>query len=62
MSVLAIILGIFTGVSVALFIVSDLLKRSNDLGNSEAKVYDFTDSYVHFSCRMNRVNKNEFYF
>ena len=62
MLVIAIILGIFTGFSVALFIVASELKKSNDLGNSAAKYYDFADSFVRFSRRENRVNKNQYWF
>ena len=59
---MTILLGIFTGFSVALYFVSSTLKDSNDLGNTEAKYYDFADSYVKFDIRQNNISRNRYQF
>ncbi|MCR5209014.1 MAG: hypothetical protein K6C99_02240 [Lachnospiraceae bacterium] len=62
MSFIAILLGMFTAASIALYIVSRILKKSNDLGNTEGKYYDFADSFVRINRRQDRVNMRQFRF
>ncbi|MBO6260178.1 MAG: hypothetical protein J6N47_05085 [Lachnospiraceae bacterium] len=62
MIAIAIILGISTGITVALYFVSSALKESNDLGNTEAKYHDFADSFVRFDVRKDKVNRNLYRF
>lgn len=59
MLILAIILGFLFALSIAMYWETKKLKKSNDLGNSEATYYDFADRSLVIRARRDRIDKSE---
>ena len=59
MLIAAIILGFLLALSIAMYWETKELRKSNDLGNSEAGYYDFADRSLNITARRNRINKSE---
>lgn len=60
MSFLGLIMGIFVGCSVSLFIVAGKVAKSNDIGNTKGDFLDFSKSYLHLIIKQDRIKRPRF--
>ena len=60
MFIAAIILGFLLALSIAMYWETKELRKSNDLGNSEADYYDFADRSLNVTARQDRIKKPDY--
>jgi hypothetical protein len=57
MFLLALLLGVFIGCSVSLFIIGGKVAKSNDIGNSKADFGDFASRMLNVIVQRDRISK-----
>lgn len=60
MGFFAILLGVFFGCAAALFIVSIMVKDSNDLGNTKGDFDDFSRGSLNLIIKQDRIKRPKF--
>ena len=55
MFIIALLMGIFIGCSVSLFIVAGKVAKSNDLGNAKGNFQDFSKNSIHIIAKQDRI-------
>lgn len=60
MILIALIIGVFAGCSISLFIIAKCVAHSNDYGNAKGEFDDFTRAPLHVIRKEDRIKKPRF--
>lgn len=60
MNMIALIIGIFAGCSISIFIVGGKIAKSNDLGNTKGEFMDFSNSTIRLIIKQDRIKRSSF--